>query len=257
MSFLYALIATLIVSLIPFVVVLPFLKKEMNHAVLLTLMSFAVGTLLGTVFLNFLPESFEHLSAQMVAILAVGGFVAFIIIEKIIHAHHEMDHNHEHNHEHHHEIHSHAYHLAPLNLIADGLHNFIDGIVIGVSFLVSVPVGIATTVSIALHELPQEIADFGILLYAGYSKKKAILYNALSGALAFAGTALAFLLSHYVENFHDYFLPVGAGIFIYIAAANLVPELHRGCGWRESVLHIGAVVVGFLVILGISLIFAH
>jgi zinc and cadmium transporter len=120
-----------------------------------------------------------------------------------------------------------ATHLGALVLTSDGLHNFIDGIIIGASYLVSIEIGIATTIAVILHEIPQEIGDFGVLIYAGYTRGKALFYNFLSALMAILGAAFVFAFSAISEWLAEAALPFAAGAFIYIAAADLVPELHR------------------------------
>ena len=145
-----------------------------------------------------------------------------------------------------HETHKH--HLGILTLVGDGMHNFLDGLVIAGSYLVSVPVGIATTIAVVLHEIPQEIADFGVLLYAGFSKAKALLFNFLSAAVAIAGAVAGLLLGARGEAFILFILPFAAGGFIYIAGANLIPELHKERNFKNSLKQI------FFILLGIAVI---
>ncbi len=159
-------------------------------------------------------------------------------MEKFIHSHGE--HHHQGN-----DPHSHAYSLGLLNVVGDAVHNFIDGLVIGATYMINIPLGIAATISIALHELPQEIADFGILLYSGFSKKRALFYNFLSAVTAVVGTIIGLVLSSKLTNFNNFILPFTAGVFIYIGASNLVPELHRNCTFTQTILHAFAIIVGF------------
>jgi zinc and cadmium transporter len=253
MSLVYALIATLIVSLAAVVTIIPFfLKKRISHKTLLFLLSVSVGTLLGSVFIHFLPEATSHGYTLGLALSVIAGFLAFFVIEKFVHYHHHKS-GHEHTHHHHHKesdivteveesAHSHAFQLAPVNLIGDALHNFIDGLLIAGSFMVSVPLGIAATVSILLHEVPQEIADFAILLYSGFSKKKAILFNFLSAASAFAGVFVGYFFLP--QQLSEAVIPFTVGAFIYIAATNLTPQLHRHCKLSDTFVHLFAIVLG-------------
>lgn len=170
------------------------------------------------------------------------GFLIMFLLEKFVHFHHNKkceDHN---------CGHGHAYNLAPINLIGDGIHNFIDGLVIAGSYAVNVTLGITTTISIIFHEIPQEIADFGVLLYSGMSKKKAIIFNLLSAVTAIIGAVVGIILVGKLDGFTNFVVPFAAGNFIYIAASNLVPQLHRHCKLWDTLLHILAVIIGIAII---------
>ncbi|MFH1401221.1 MAG: ZIP family metal transporter [Nanoarchaeota archaeon] len=248
---LYALASVVVVSLISVIAAIPFLlKKSVSHKLLLTLLSVSVGTLLGGVFLHLLPEVIHESGLTIQAsLILISGFLVFFILERLVHNHHchkdidEVDKG----------AHGHAYHLAPLNLIGDAIHNFIDGMVIAATYIISVPLGLAATVSVAFHELPQEIADMGILLYAGMKKSKAILFNLLSALTAVIGAIVAFVLSGRIHGFEQFVVPFAAGTFLYIAASNLVPELHRHCSFWETILHLVGILVGIGIMLAIAL----
>jgi zinc and cadmium transporter len=286
-AFAYSLISVVIVSLIAVAAFLPFLlKKKVPNKILMVLLSVSVGTLLGTVFFHFLPEAYgviehehghghilehiennehtenhehaheEHYHTGLGSEFVVGfgvfaGFLVFFMLEKLIHWHH----NHNKINKECKAGHGHAYRLAPINLIGDGIHNFVDGLVIAGSYIVSIPVGVAATISVIFHEVPQEIADFGILLYAGLSKKKAVFFNFLSAATAIIGVLVSFLLHLRIEGFSAFLIPFSAGTFIYIAASNLVPELHQECRLKETVVHVLAIICG-LAIMGLLAYFA-
>ena len=137
-------------------------------------------------------------------------------------------------------------HIKPLGrliLFSDGLHNFLDGLIIGASYLISVEVGIATTIAVVLHEIPQEIGDFGVLLHAGYSKGKAIFYNFISALTAIAGVLVIMVMGSSSERMISFLIPFAAGTFIYIATADLVPELHKQRG-SSTVLEFVAILIG-------------
>lgn len=236
-STIYIFVSVIIVSLISVIAAIPLLiKKKTSQKLLVVLMSVSVGTLLGGVFIHFLPEMVDHGYSLTSALYIIAGFLIFFIIEKGIHWHHNKKCEHT-------SGHSHAYHLAPLNLIGDGIHNFLDGLVIAGSYLVSIPLGIAATLSIIFHEVPQEIADFGVLLYSGLSKGKAVLFNLFSALTAVLGAGAGLLLSSNVD-FEPFIIPFAAGSFIYIAASNLVPELHRQCKWTDTIIHIVSIIAG-------------
>ena len=138
----------------------------------------------------------------------------------------------------------HQHRIYLLNLTGDALHNLLDGLVIAGAYLVNVPAGIATTIAVVFHEVPQELADFGVLLYAGYSKRKALMLNLLSALAAVLGAIIGLVLGTRSEVFLKFILPFAAGGFIYIAGSSLIPELHKECGWKESLLQIIAFISG-------------
>ncbi len=233
----YIFASVILVSLASVIAAIPLLlKKKVSQELLIILMSISVGTLLGSVFIHFLPEATSHKYTLGLAIYILAGFLTFFLIEKGIHWHHNKKCEKQ-------NAHSHAYHIAPINLIGDGVHNFIDGLVIAGSYIVSIPLGIAATISIILHELPQEIADFGILLYSGISKTKALFFNFLSALTSVLGAIVGILLSSKFD-LGPFIIPFASGIFLYIAASNLVPELHRQCGLKDTMFHTLAIILG-------------
>lgn len=252
----YTFASVILVSIIAVIAAIPFfLKKQIPHSVLIILMSLSVGTLLGGVFLHFLPELAEEGYTTSVALSIIGGFIVFLLLEKLIHWHHAKK-----SEESCECGHSHGYHLAPLNIIGDGMHNFLDGLVIAGSYAVSLPLGIAATISVIFHEIPQEIADFGILLYAGLTKTKAILFNFLSATAAILGAITGILFTQHIHWFSDMIIPFAVGNFIYIAASNLVPEIHKHSKTKETILHIIAICAGVGIMLLVSIIapeYAH
>lgn len=210
------------------------------------LASFAAGTLLGTAFLDLLPEAAhetEHSGAN-IFFWALIGIIFFFLVERFIHWFHHHDESHETETEHEKDSNS----IIPLIVIGDTLHNFLDGVVIAATFLVSIPLGIATTIAIAMHEIPQEIGDFGLLLHKGLQKKKIIMINVFSAAAAFAGALLTYFLGEFLENYIAILLALTAGLFIYIASSDLIPEIHHEK--RKGF----AIVETVLLIIGIALI---
>lgn len=235
----YALLSVFIVSLVSFVGVISLSFKKIKH-VLLWMVSFAAGSLIGDAFIHLLPE----VSGSVTLSFAVlSGIVASFIIEKFIHWHHC----------HHHEDCEHGKHAKPMayvNLFGDGVHNFIDGLIIGASYLVNVPTGIATTVAVVLHEIPQELGDFAILLHAGFSKAKAVWYNFLTACTAILGTLAAFLIAD-LGPMKTILIGFAAGNFIYIALADLVPELHKETRLWNSLIQLFFFIagIGFMALL--------
>ena len=243
MNIIYAIISVLIISLLSIVVVVPFLlKRKISKHTLLFLLSISVGVLLSTVFMDLLPETIEHGYNIGTALYILMGFIIMFILEKFVHWHHNK------GCENGNCGHSHAYNLAPINLIGDGIHNFIDGMVVAGAYAANVTLGMTATISIIFHEIPQELADFGVLLYSGYSKKRALLFNFLSAATAFIGLALGLILIGRLHGFTEFIIPFAAGNFLYIAASNLLPQLHRHCKLKETLLHIFAILLGVAII---------
>ena len=222
-----------------------FSKKDLS-TVLLFLVSFAAGALLGDVFIHLLPESVETYGIGIsTSIYILLGILFFFGLEKFIHWRHchttgECD-------IHGHERHPHG--LAIMNLVGDGFHNLIDGVIIGASYLLSIPVGIATTIAVILHEVPQEVGDYGVLLHAGLSKAKALMFNFFTALLAVFGAVIAILLSSWVENLTNVLILITAGGFIYIAGTDLIPELHKQNTTKISILQLLGIILGIGVML--------
>ena len=196
------------------------------QTMLIYFISFAAGALFGDAFLHLLPEISKEGLGLMSAGGILGGISVFFVLEKVIHWRHcHMPLNKEH-------IHPFAY----VNLIGDGLHNFLDGVIIASSYLVSVPAGIATTIAVALHEIPQEIGDFGILVHGGFSRAKALALNFVTALAAVAGAVITLWATTFVEQLELVLVPLAVGGFLYIAGSDLIPELHKETTpWRSIV----------------------
>lgn len=192
-----------------------FLGERRLQNVLFILVSLAVGAMFGDAFIHLVPQAFRQSQSPVSTSLQIlVGILLFFLLEKFLLWRHEHQPGHVHP-------------VGYMNLIADGVHNFLDGILIGVSYLTSLEVGIATTLAVLLHEIPQEIGDFGVLLHAGFSARSAIWLNLLSAVLAIVGAAMALAVGAHVHQLPSVILPMSAGTFIYIAGSDLVPELHR------------------------------
>lgn len=219
--FFYAVLSVLFVSLASLIGVLVFwLNSEKLQKILIYLVSFSAGALLGDVFIHLLPELIEKvewISWHLIGVLILWGIVVGLAIEKLIHR----------NHCHHVTDAEHPHPVALMNLIGDFIHNFIDGLIIGASFLISIPVGISTALAILFHEIPQEIWDFAILIYGGYKKRRALWLNFLTALSAFFWLFLVFILGDWIENLHFYLIPFAIGMFIYIAGSDLIPEMNK------------------------------
>ncbi|MFA6461095.1 MAG: ZIP family metal transporter [Candidatus Woesearchaeota archaeon] len=222
----YTLISVIIVSAMSLIgAVSLFFKQEKLDKVLLLLVSLSAGSLLGGAFLHLLPEIIKEKGFGLITSLGIiGGILLFFLVEKFVHWRHC----------HHTSNEGHPHHLAAMNLIGDGVHNLMDGIIIATSYLVSIPAGIATTIAVVLHEVPQEIGDFGVLLYSGWSKSKALLMNLLSALVAVIGAVIGLVVGNYSQQFVSWIIPFAIGGFIYIAGSDLIPELHRECHTKET-----------------------
>ena len=240
----FTLISVLIISLISFIGVLALvLKRDLLNKSIFILVSLAVGALLGDVFIHIIPGAYEKMNdTTIISFLLIGGILIFFILEKFIHWHH---HTLEHAEEHHHQ-------MGKMILFGDGVHNFIDGLIIASSYMVSLEVGMATTIAVVLHEIPQEIGNFGVLIHAGYKAKKALWYNFLSALTAVIGAIVALILGSVAEDFAVILLPITAGGFIYIALSDLIPELHKNHS-EQSLVQVIAIMVGVMSMAGILL----
>ncbi len=249
----YVILSVIIVSLISLLGVFSFFfHQQKMKEVLLLLVSLSAGTLFGGAFLHLLPEAVKRSGFSIrISLLVLAGVLVFFVLEKFIHWHHCHSHGDDtQKHVLMHKSH-HPHHIAPLNLLGDALHNFVDGLVIAGSYLVSVPAGIATTIAVIVHEVPQELADFGVLLYSGLSKWKALLFNFLSAAVAIVGAIVGLAFGSQSEAFIAFILPFAAGGFVYIAGSNLIPELHKECGLEDSFWHFVVMVFGIAIMVGL------
>jgi zinc and cadmium transporter len=230
-------ISVTIVSLISLIgVFFLALRPDKLRRIQLVLVGLATGGLLGGAFIHLIPEAFESFKNQHTAsILLVAGFLLFFILERFLH----WQHNHTEG-----ISSNHIKPFGPINLIADMFHNFLDGILIGAAFLYSPEIGITTTIIVLLHEIPQEIGDFGILIHAGYTPRKALFYNFASACSSYIGAFIVLIFSTSADLLSKAVLPIAAGGFIYLAAADLIPELHTEKNLKSSIYQFGAILFG-------------
>lgn len=193
------------------------IKPKILNKLLLPLVSLSAGTMLGAAFLHLLPESVEILDPHLVFQLTLASFIGFFLLERFLHWRHCHD-----------EAHLTRHTIGYMNLLGDGIHNFIDGLLIAASFAAGDSLGIVAVLAIALHEIPQEVGDFGVLLHSGFSRGRALLSNVVVSLTAVLGGLVGYFLSHSTEVFATYLVPIAAGGFIYIAGADLIPELKEG-----------------------------
>ena len=250
----YALASVVIVSLISLIGVFSLsMRIEQLKKIILFLVSFSAGALFGDAFIHLLPEVVREYGFGIhISLYVLGGIVTFLVIEKFIHWHHchmELIHHHHKGHK---ECHPHPF--AYMNLLGDAVHNFIDGLIIGASYMVSIPIGIATTPAVILHEIPQKVGDFGVLIHGGFSAGRALLLNFLVALTAVGGTALALALDARVPNLNAFLIPFAAGGFIYIAGSDLIPELHKEVDLKKSLIQLVTFILGIAVMYGLLLI---
>ncbi len=244
MVFAYAILAVTIVSLLSLLgAVFITLQRKILDSITTYLLAFSSGILLGTTFYDLIPEGYDGLQGNVYT-WVIAGLVAFFILEKIIHWHQHVE-----------RTGSESYsrqHIAYLDLIGDGLHNFLDGTIIGVTFLTSVPLGVATTIAVIAHEIPHELGDFFLLIYGGFSNKKALWYNFLSALTAVLGTVVVCVFSKDVLVIAPYLIGFAAGNFLYIAASNLIPELNQKHNLKISIIQTICLIVGIAVMQVVS-----
>jgi zinc and cadmium transporter len=196
------------------------------------LVSYAVGALLGVSLLALIPEALRELSPNQVLGSLLAGIVVFFVLEKLVllrHCHTDQCH-----------VHGAA---AQLVILGDAFHNFIDGAIISTAVLTSVPLGVKTAIAVAAHEIPQEVGDIAILLHAGYSRRRALVLNIVSGGAGVAGALLGFTTVSVIPGIRPFILAFSSASMLYIAMSDLIPDLHRGTVDRNSlrqVLLIGA-----------------
>lgn len=233
---LYALLSVIIVSLISFVGVLAIsLSSEKLKKIIMFLVSLSAGTMLGGAVLHLLPEAIEANAGSLAPWLYfLGGILVFFSLERLVcwrHCHVPTSASHPH-------------HLGTMNLIGDGLHNFIDGAVIAGAYLIDINLGIVATIAVIAHEIPQEIGDFGVLIYAGFTRLRAIVYNFLTALSAVLGAAIVLISDLNPESLSHSLIPFTAGGFIYIAMADLLPELRKDARPSQSVTQFACILLG-------------
>lgn len=218
------------------------LREKLLKKILLLLVAFSAGALLGGALLHLMPEAVAEMGPGLsVFIWLVVGFSIFFLLEQFIQWHHC------------HRVPSeHKKPVTYLILIADGLHNFIGGLAIAGSFLVDIQTGIITWLACAAHEIPQELGDFGVLVHGGWKKYKALVFNFISALTVVAGGLVAFCISKSIDT--TFLLPFAAGNFIYIASSDLIPEVKHGESLKKGIAHFLAFAIGIILLLGVKLV---
>jgi zinc and cadmium transporter len=241
----WILVSTFVVSLISLIGVFTLAIKEgLLRKIIFSLIAFSAGALIGGAFLHILPEALNKNSSEIVFTYVIVGLVLFFMMERYFywrHCHSGVC-----------DVHAFTY----LNLIGDGFHNFIDGMVIAASYMVSLKLGLVTTLAVIFHEIPQELGDFGVLVYGGFSKQKALTYNFISALGAMAGAVIGYFISDFALGFSNFILPLTAGGFIYIATSDLIPEIHKETNTRRSILALIAFLSGIVFMALVKLLLA-
>jgi len=234
MNDLVAILASVtVVSLISFVgVIFIGLKESLLRRIVMVLVGFASGTLLGGAFFDLLPEAVNMINPPItIFYFVILGIIVFFCIEKFLywrHCHEEKC-----------QVHTFAY----ISLVGDGVHNFIDGMIIAATFVLGFELGFITTLAVISHEIPQEIGDFGVLIYSGLGKRKALTYNFISALTAILGAIVTYYVV-YLRSNYALLVPFAAGGFIYIAATDLMPELHKKSHAGESIIQLLSILLG-------------
>lgn len=240
-----ALISAVVIAFVSFVAApLLLLKDHVLRNLSVFLVALAAAALLGTAFLHILPELMEEELAESAFAWILAGFVVFYIAEKLLHLHHVTSREDEHA----------PRELGILGLVGDFMHNFIDGIIVAVAFLVDIRLGFVTAIAVALHEIPQEIAVFGVLVYSGFSKFKALFLNFLSQASIILGVAVVLVTGEIIESWIPAILLFAVGSFVYLGASDFVPEFRRERDRKKSLTLLLVFLAGLVLIWLIGLL---
>jgi zinc and cadmium transporter len=246
-SWILGLTSVIVISAISLTGVLVlWLKDKQLEKILLYLVSFSVGGLFGDAFIHLIPEAIEESGFGIsVSLLILLGILFSFVVEKFLqwrHCHIPTSSEHPHS-------------FAYMNLFGDAVHNLIDGLIVGGSYLVSVPIGISTTLAVIFHEIPQELGDFGVLIHGGFNKKKAIWFNLLTALTAILGAVIAFVAGATLEGFIPLLIPFAAGNFIYIAGSDLIPELRKDePDLKKATLQVVSIILGVAVMMLVLLL---
>lgn len=231
--------STILISLLSFVGILTIsLNKKLLEKIILWLVGLSAGALIGGALIHLIPEAYEGLGSNTF-IAVVIGFSFFFLIERILHwrhCHHGVC-----------EVHT----FTHMTLFGDGLHNFIDGLIIAAAYVIDIKLGIITTIAIIVHEIPTELGDFAVLIHGGYTKSKALFYNFISSLTALVGALIGFFIAGVAGPLTLYLLPFAAGGFIYVAAADLIPEIHKETNLKKSIMSFIFFIIGvsFMIII--------
>jgi zinc and cadmium transporter len=234
------------------------LPQTFRNRILPYMVSFAIGSLLGAAFLALIPHAMNsNVEAHQVSTAVLAGLLLFFILEKLVlwrHCHteacevHGAGPEHEHEPDHGHGDHGSGNRAATLVLIGDGFHNLVDGVLIAAAFLTDFHLGVVTALAVAAHEIPQEVGDFAILLHSGYSRSKAFFFNILSSLTTVVGALAAYWSLSDTQDVLPYIIAIAAASFIYVAVADLIPDLHRKSDLKSGVQQLSLILAGVVVI---------
>ncbi len=254
-SLIPAVVSTFLISLLSLIGMFALsLHEDTLHRIIRLLVSFSAGTIFGASIFDLLPEAIEHVSESIVFVYVATGFIFFMIFERFIYWYH--------GHGHDAEVEA-SMEEAPtkgfayLNLVGDFVHNFIDGMIIAASFFVNFQVGIASSIAVAFHELPQEMGDFGILVYAGFKPRLSLIYNYAAAFAVVIGAIFASLFLETVEPLSGLLISFSAGAFFYLSASELVPEMSKEKNNLKAVVQVFIFILGVILIYSLGLFFHH
>lgn len=240
-----AVVAVSLISLIGIFAIS--LKETTLDRILFILLSFSAGTILGAAYLDLLPEALEFFGEKQLSLATVYvtlGFLGFFFLERFIYWYHGHMHGYESKVDEKMTVKRFVY----LNILGDAIHNLLDGVVIGASFLIAVPTGLAATAAVIFHELSQEIGDFGVLVYGGFTRYRALLVNFLSALTALFDVLFANYIAAQVENVVGPLIALGAGGFMFLAASELIPEMQKERDFGRSVIQFGIFILGIVLV---------
>lgn len=236
---LYIIIGTFIISLGSLVGVLTLsMNKDFLQKILLNMVGLSSGALLGVAFIHLLPEGIKKMDGGNFFLIVLGTIMAYLLIEKLLHWRH---------------CHAgpdcHVHSLGYMNLVGDSVHNFIDGLIIASAFMANPALGVTTVFAMALHEIPQEIGDFSVLLYAGFEKKRALLLNFLVALTVVLGGIVGWILSASIPDVTKYLTPIAVGGFIYISLSDILPEIRKETNIKHFLSSFSFIIIGIAMML--------
>jgi zinc and cadmium transporter len=247
------IIATSIIGLVSISGILVIFNTKNRESYLKSLISLAAGSLLAVVFLDLLPETIEgsNFEPHLIFKIVLGSMIFFFLFERVLHWHHCQC-----------EAHGRPCgevkkNLVYFNLLGDGMHNIVDGFLVAAAFMLDFHTGLIVTLAVIMHEIPQEISDFGVLLYAGLKKSKALLYNFMTALTAVLGAIIFYFFSSQFEYMIPLMTAFAAGNFIYLATADLIPELHHEKDPKKIVKHSIWLIIGIAFIYLAQIIIPH
>ena len=251
-STLYTILSTIVISLTGFIGFFTLsLSEKTLHRILFVLVSYSAGTILGAALFDLLPEAVELVDEALVFPIVAAGFVFFLFLERVIYWYHGHGHENEHGEE---KV---TMGFAYLNLVGDFIHNFIDGMIIAAGFINGFVVGLTAAIAVLFHELPQEMGDYGILVYAGIERRRALALNFLAAVSVVVGGAFGSLFIASVEELGGWMVAFSAGAFLFLSASELIPEMLREDDRMRSVIQLAILVLGMLTIYSLGLLFPH